>query len=387
MRTTTSVAKVFVTCLSLCVPASAQSFMGLGDLPGGDFESITRNLSADGKFVTGSSSTTNGTEAFLWTEETGMVGLGAPLGSQDSFGTAVSNDGSTVVGLHGELSSIRAMRWTAGGGPVDFDPFPVGAASRLANGLSADGSTIVGGFQPGEFQNAIAFHWSGGTLTQIDDTAEASAVSADGSVVVGTDLILGTPPATNEAFIWTAVDGLTRLGFLPGGSGDSSATGISADGRVVVGAGNNSSGFAEAFRWTEGGGMVGLGDLPGGMFQSVASDTTADGGIVVGNSIVGLITSPLGVGPDFDPFIWDESHGMRNLVDVLTNDYGLGSELADWNLTDATAISDDGTVIIGYGINPNGKFEGWIAQIPEPCTALLGVLMCWGLLLQRKWFS
>jgi probable HAF family extracellular repeat protein len=375
MRSTTFLAAAFLAYVSFCASAAAQSFMGLGDLPGGDFESFSGNLSADGRFVTGtSSSTTNGTEAFLWTKETGMVGLGIPLGSQDSFGTAVSNDGNTVVGLHGEpppIFSTRALRWTNGGGPVDFDPFPVGAASRSAHGLSADGGTIVGGFQPGEFENDVAYHWSGGTLTEIDDSAQASAVSADGSVVVGTDLIIhDAPPATNEAFIWTAVDGLTRLGYLPGGSGASGATGVSADGRVVVGGSINSSGFYEAFRWTEGGGMVGLGDLPGGIFESLANDTTADGGTVVGSSIVGLTTTQFGVGPDYDPFIWDAGHGMRNLVDVLSNDYGLGPALAGWNLAEATAISDDGKVIVGNGFNPDGNFEAWIVRIPEPSTAM-----------------
>lgn len=389
MRSTTCVANVCLVCVSLCVPASAQSFVGLGDLPGGGFESISGNLSADGKFVTGNSSSTNGTEAFLWTNETGMVGLGMPLGSQDSFGTAVSNDGNTVVGLHGEpppIFSTRAMRWTNGGGAVDFDPFPVGAASRFASGLSADGSTIVGDFQPDEFQDSAAYHWSGGTLTEIDDSAGASAVSADGSVVVGTDLIIhDTPPATNEAFIWTAVDGLTRLGYLPGGSGSSSAAGVSADGQVVVGGSFNASGSYEAFRWIEGGGMVGLGDLPGGIFESLANDTTADGRIVVGSSIVGLTTTPFGVGPDYDPFIWDATHGMRNLVDVLTYEHGLGAELLSWDLIEATAISDNGRVIIGNGINPAGNFEAWRAVlVPEPSTALLSALACVGLLMAKR---
>ena len=138
---------------------------------------------------------------------------------------------------------------------------------------------------------------------------------------------------------------------------------------------------SQAFRWTESGGMDGLGDLPGGDFDSSAKDTTADGSIVVGRSNVlgGQLTS------SSDPFIWDEVHGMRNLVDVLTNDFGLGAALAGWNLTEATAISDDGRVIIGNGINPDGNFEAWRAVlVPEPSTALLGGLACVGLLTFRR---
>ena len=56
------------------------------------------------------------------------------------------------------------------------------------------------------------------------------------------------------------------LGFLPGYTG-SNATGISADGTVVVGTsiGPNSS---QAFRWTAVGGMVGLGFVPGDSFPA-----------------------------------------------------------------------------------------------------------------------
>src|SRR4029079_10603321 len=62
----------------------------------------------------------------------------------------------------------------------------------------------------------------------------------------------------------------TPLGDLPGGTFFSEATAVSADGLVVVGVSNSASGREEAFRWTRAGGMVALGDLPGGTFQSVA---------------------------------------------------------------------------------------------------------------------
>jgi probable HAF family extracellular repeat protein len=76
---------------------------------------------------------------------------------------------------------------------------------------------------------------------------------------------------------------LTPLGDLPGGGSYSWASGISADGSVVVGSSDSASG-REAFRWTRGGGMVGLGDLPGGLFGSTASGVSADGSVVVGSS-------------------------------------------------------------------------------------------------------
>ena len=71
------------------------------------------------------------------------------------------------------------------------------------------------------------------------------------------------------------------LGDLPGGGFYSTASGVSADGSVVVGYSRCASGY-EAFRWTQAGGIVGLGDLAGGSFNSYAQDVSADGSVVVG---------------------------------------------------------------------------------------------------------
>ncbi len=385
MRSTSTAALLFLSFASAAPSVFAQSFMGLGDLPGGDFFSFANGISGDGRAVTGQSHTVgDATEAFLWKEGTGIVGLGVPNGSVSSLSAATNQDGSVVVGLHGMDAPgfpTRAFQWTTGGGATDFNPFPVGSYNRFANDLSADGGVIVGEFQPAQNQLNLAYHWSGGSFTEIedpnlDDGTNATAVSADGSVVAGAAQILNFPnPVVREAFVWTAAGGITRIGFLPGATNGSSASGISADGNTAVGTSESSNGDNEAFRWTETGGMVGLGDLPGGDFASFASDTTANGSIVVGRSDVlgGQFSS------SFDPFIWDDTHGMRNLVDVLTNDFDLSAELVGWDLIEATAISDDGRVIVGNGTNPDGNFEAWIARIPEPSTALLGVLMGLGL--------
>ncbi len=52
---------------------------------------------------------------------------------------------------------------------------------------------------------------------------------------------------------------------------------------------------------------------------------------------------------------------MRNLKQVLENDYGL--DLTGWTLTYAGDISSDGNVIVGVGTNPDGDTEGWIAVL------------------------
>ncbi len=63
-------------CIGIGASASAASFTGLGDLPGGVFESFADGVSGDGSVVVGSGNSASGAEAFRWTSGGGMVGLG-----------------------------------------------------------------------------------------------------------------------------------------------------------------------------------------------------------------------------------------------------------------------------------------------------------------------
>ena len=102
-------------------------------------------------------------------------------------------------------------------------------------------------------------------------SSSASAVSADGSVVVGSS----SSKNGNEAFRWSKKYGIEGLGDLPGGEFRSAATSVSADGSVVVGSASSKNGI-QAFRWTKATGLEGLGDLPGGKYKSVAYHVSAD---------------------------------------------------------------------------------------------------------------
>ena len=122
----------------------------------------------------------------------------------------------------------------------------------------------------------------------------------------------------------------------------------------------------EAFRWTAETGMLGLGVLSG-----TAHDVTADGTLIVGR-----------MSGSTEPFIWDASNGARNLQDVLARDFGL--DLTGWVLRRVSAISDDGTVIVGEGVNPSGNSEAWMAIVPEPSTGGLAALGLLSLLRQVR---
>ena len=119
----------------------------------------------------------------------------------------------------------------------------------------------------------------------------------------------------------------------------------------------------EAFRWTSGGGMVGLGDLPGGTFESDAKDVSADGSVIVGHAATAL---------GFEAFVWTGTGGMQNLRELLIA--GGATGLTGWTLTEANAVSADGRTVVGYGTNAAGNQGAWAATIPEPSSLTLAAL-------------
>ncbi len=326
----------------------------LGDLTGGSASSTAYGINADGTVVVGYGTSAGGTEAFRWTAGTGMVGLGDLTGGIFySTGQKINDDGSVIIGTSYGTLNYEAFRWTAGSGMTALGALAGGLYS-YANGVSADGSVVVGysmsaasGFGRGE-----AFRWTSGTgMVSLGDFAggvldsQAYATNSDGSIIVG----YGTNASGIEAFRWTSGTGLVGLGELAGGSYFSNAKAISADETVIVGDSNSANGY-EAFRWTSGTGMVGLGDLAGGIFYSRAFDVSADGSVIVGYG-----SSASGA----EAFLWTQSTGMQSLADILTAD---GVDLTNWVLSSANDISDDGNIIVGQATH-NGNTTAFLVNL------------------------
>ena len=175
-----------------------------------------------------------------------------------------------------------------------------------------------------------------GDLTGGTFQSSAYAVSADGSAVAGG----GNGAAGTEAFLWTPSTGITGIGFIY--NQPSRAYGISADGSVLAGYAGSSPNN-EAFRWTAAGGMVGLGDLPGGNVSSYAYAVSADGATVVGASSSTLSTSQW-----VEAFRWTTLGGMQ----------GLGMLPGGMPESLAFAASGDGSVIAGRS---GGRAFRWTA--------------------------
>ena len=165
--------------------------------------------------------------------------------------------------------------------------------------ISADGAVVVGNGRPpsGTVTDSEAFIWNEtqgmvglGDLPGSIFLSTASGTSADGLVVVGTSYAAGVNGGGPRAFRWTQQRGScldlgTLPGTPPGGSLSSFAHAVSADGSIVVGSHDNTciGCTEEAIRWTQAGGMVGMGYLPGDDTSS-AEDVSSDGSVVVGNS-------------------------------------------------------------------------------------------------------
>jgi probable HAF family extracellular repeat protein len=339
----------------LCL--SAATLTPLGELPGGSFSSAPTGISADGSVIVGGSSSASGQQAFRWTSDGGMVGLGNLSGGSWSQAHGVSADGSVIVGYDTTKAGDKAFRWTAAGGMQGLGDLP-GGNGGWANSASGNGSVIVG--QSFSEFHIEAFRWtSGGGMVGLGYLpgggleSSATRVSADGSVIVGSS-DRGPAAGYYEAFRWTAAGGMQGLGDLPGGEFSSGARGVSADGSVIVGAGTTASGI-EAVRWTSGGGMVGLGQLPGGV-GSEAIGVSGDGSVVVGVS---------NFNPGFRAFYWTADGGVRDLWNLLLSQ-GVDPAVDGWTqLYSAQGISADGSTIIGTGIR-NNNTEAFVATLAAP---------------------
>ena len=369
---------VVAAIVSASPALAAPAFYNVGTLPTPNpFPSSSMNgVSPDGTVGVGSTSGPGefNTIPARWSVSTGLTGLPFDSGFIGAYGQDASLGGQFISGYRQRNVTLAYSSFRyANGVYTDLGDLPGGTGQTVAHAISHDGRTIVG---QGNYNNGIngdlGFIWTEANGIQsigvLPGTVASTAigVSGDGRVVVGgVNSSAGVGPAVR----WTATEGMSSLGALPGGQLNGLGTATSFDGSIIVGLSQINSTY-EAFRWTAATGMVGLGDLPGGAFRSIAEDVTEDGATVVGYSTTGI---PVGVGEE--AFIWDAAHGMRNLEQVLVGDYGLN--LAGWTLSRANGISADGTVIVGDAYDPQNRFRGFVAVLPEPGAAACAIGAAW----------
>ena len=319
--------------------------------------------------------------------------------------TAVSADGSTVVGYATSIDGVVPFRWTNTEGLIELPILP-GRPDTRALGVSEDGTVVVGygsGFGIESLQRE-AFYWTAaegivgiGDIPGGQDFSEAQGVSKDGSVIVG----YGTGTGGREAFRWRRGVGIQGLGSLytypPNVSGltlDSEAVAVSSSGFRV--AGNFKFGFPSSdpngFLWQEATGMIPLaGEVPdpvpfagnevhsmspGGFwttgirgfevvrwnevtgFESIlgmdqnnsSAGISDDGNVIVGNTT--LIDNE-------EVFVWQNNHGVIGLRGMLS---AAGVDMSQWEFLQVTGLSGDGYTLCGNGVY-SGVSEAFIVKI------------------------
>jgi probable HAF family extracellular repeat protein len=258
-----------------------------------------------------------------------LGGLGGQSGTSIGSAYDINGDGQVVVGL-GWISATNAhaFRWDPINGMIDLGTLQGGSDSR-ANGVSADGATVVGWDSDPNTGVWRAARWDNGVESligclnpadPINGPSHAYAASSNGAYITGessTGLI--TPQNWNEdhAFRWDAINGLIDLGTTPvdptgWGNHDTLPAGISDDGRTTVG-------------------IAGIGPF--------------------GRS----------------PYISREGSGVTKLKDYLV---ALGVPQASaWTFIDVQGISGDGRVICGSGTNPSAVREAYRIELAPLATA------------------
>jgi len=344
---------------TVTLPAEV-SFQTLGKLPGSSSQySKATAVSADGTVVVGFSHNADlNTEAFRWVKDGSMTGLGILFGAiLKSEATAVSADGSKVAG-----NGDAAVFWWENDTLSIFADSLTSGFFQEAFGMSADGSVVVGTNSSMAY-NKKAVRCEGGIATSLgvlnasDTTSTATAVSSDGSVVVG----FSQGNSGVQAFRWENGT-MTGLPYYFVGDNQSRALGISPEGNVIVGYSFGSSG-RQAVRWFNGS-AVALAQLDGsiGYRMGTAYGASSDGKVVVGSDY-----DSLGMVAVF----WSEGNGyapvsLNAFLDANTiNRNG-------FTLLEATAVSADGTTVVGYGTNAALEYEAFRVQMGDVVQAWLG---------------
>ncbi len=282
----------------------AGSFVYL-DPPRGFIESTAGAINSAGQAAGWARKNFTFPHAMVWTN-----GVAQDIGgSKNQTNAHDLNDAGGVTGVTYLPAGGRATLWKKSGSKWTATYLGVlpGHAHSLAWAMNGGGQ-IVGRSQDASDQDTRAFRWA---------------------------------PSSPNGTSGTMQD----LGFLPGHVG-SDAYGINGLGQVVgqstdpVPVDNRT--VRHAFLWlpaTAYGFPAGMNDLGTLYFSAEAGDIN-DSGVVVGSS-----RQSMADGYGLRAFVWDSANGMRDLNLLV------GSLPAGWNLDNANAVSNDGTIVGNATVN------------------------------------
>lgn len=287
-------------------------------------------------------------------------GVGGESGSNvGGSGTSGGAGGDVSSVLPDDLAPCPALPNSPGAALLRVPAvLPEGAVSSIVNGVSADGSTVVGNYdvpvmpeQPSNGQRHFAFRWTQADgLERLDapDNLDsyAAAANADGSVIVGSV----EPPISSfaHAVVWTS-SGMRQLDELPGATG-SRAVAVSSDGSVITGVQElreETQARVVPVRWTAAG--IETLDNPAQPYGAHVVGASADGSVVAGTRRGSTAAVRwTGTGP---------------MEELPVSDASLSGVL----FAEAAGISDDGAVVVGWASSPERtapvRWDGLQAQL------------------------
>jgi uncharacterized membrane protein len=321
------------------------------------------SMSGDGKIVVGNYG--RGNPAFRWTEKTGVVSLGVNTPGEI---TSISRNGKYITTgfLDPETqTSLGTWRWDARNGWLLVDAVGAcGTDTTAPYGVANDGT--VYGLAYNTCEDYKGFRWNPGRGTTLLPSAgtkpdgspangRPSHVSADGSTLVGWE---ENDWGGRVATVW--LNGKPSRITQADGNDLNEAQAVSADGKVVSG----------GTYWglpNEGKGWRQRVDRPGApveYYDSYSPDAPGvdayamnrDGSVMAGFAGDPWFTMVQG------PFIWTKEMGTVDLDAFLRRQ---GASMDQYtSLWSPTAMSDDGTVLAGWGLGFQW-YAGWVVQMPK----------------------
>nr|WP_278988195.1 autotransporter domain-containing protein [Plesiomonas shigelloides] len=319
---------------------------GIVDLGGNPYSDMLA-LSSSGKIAVGFIATpANNNQAGAWTVSHGLIALPIPFAQTEGMSNAqgVSSDGRYIVGyvMPENSSLMQGVLWTDASKLTYLTPLAPGA-DYYANGISADGSIVVGTASD-QHNNEHAVYWDRAANTIHDlgslnhsssQFSNAIAANHDGSVIVGSST---NDAGITQGFRWTAKTGIVELPSL---SGTSQAKGISDTGRII-GSSINAKNENRAVYW-EDNQIKDLGTLrTDNRGYSSAQDISATGKVIVGSA--DSDTQRTG-------FIWKEGAGMYSVNEWLKYAHVQANSMS---VKSVNAISADSQTIAGQLTNGHG---------------------------------
>ena len=278
--------------------------------------------------------------------------------------------------------------------------FGGGISDMVANDVSFDGTIIVG---TGNVKTGMV-GWRADTMVVDEDlvpipvqltitdmfstlqtlqTSSAQAVSADGTIIAG----YGGTKRGNKAFVTTVLDATTDpitlesyvLPAMDGGQwSEAYAMTETLDGRIFIAGRSDSPKGPQACIWfyddtVAAWAVKGLGGLSKKKYDSKATGIVHRPGAADGElMVVGYSKSILYPSEAFvwsgNPTLEEEDIGYLYDLEYILIKTGAGEASlmgSSWILNQATgvALNDDGTArIVGWGVNPEGGIEAWLAD-------------------------